>query len=328
MIMTTVNKDNVIEKKGGTPEFYKRKGLVGESEHPIAKPKFSEKAMAFLNKRPEKILGIVGASFYEHPTLGDEAPLVAIVDGKLCNTDFYDRPTYDEVLDFIKDCRKDLTRKQTTEIKESDKKCSYCDCNCDSCSCDDCKCPKCGHEERIDELSTKTLDSYRNKAGPDFYDRFMKDGSSRKTHNRDLGLARAAKKSHMVKRGDKYPAKTHYNNKYVEEDNLNELSNDVLNRYQKRSADEIGAAKNRNKNKNRNVGRVRARDRLDARGLAKHSDTSSSILSKYMRNEETKMNKETRKPLSEKQRYIKAKKIFEMKKEKYLAAKKLAEGKK
>lgn len=33
-----------------------------------------------------------GVTFYEHPTLGDEAPLFVKKNGKLCQTDLWDAP--------------------------------------------------------------------------------------------------------------------------------------------------------------------------------------------------------------------------------------------
>ena len=43
-----------------------------------------------------------GVSFFEHPTLGDEAPLlVKSPTGSFLETDFYDSPDFFEVMDFI-----------------------------------------------------------------------------------------------------------------------------------------------------------------------------------------------------------------------------------
>lgn len=50
----------------------------------------SEKAQAFMNQNPT-VVGMVGpVTYYEHPTLGDEAPLYFIEDGKLRRSEFWD----------------------------------------------------------------------------------------------------------------------------------------------------------------------------------------------------------------------------------------------
>lgn len=61
----------------------------------------SKLASEFLAKKPTLIGVVLGVRFYEHPTLGDEAPLVAICeDGKKRRTDFWDVPDFDEVCEW------------------------------------------------------------------------------------------------------------------------------------------------------------------------------------------------------------------------------------
>ena len=50
--------------------------------------------------QPAFLFTVGGVSFYEHPTLGDEHPLLAKHNGKFINTDFYDRPDQYEAEDF------------------------------------------------------------------------------------------------------------------------------------------------------------------------------------------------------------------------------------
>ena len=60
------------------------------------------KATKFLAKNPTLICRIHGVRFYEHPTRGDESPLLAILpDGRLIRTDFWDRPHRDDVWDML-----------------------------------------------------------------------------------------------------------------------------------------------------------------------------------------------------------------------------------
>jgi hypothetical protein len=55
--------------------------------------RLSEKAERFLAKKPEYIGTIRGYRFYEHPTLGDESPLIVITPGgKLRKSDFWELP--------------------------------------------------------------------------------------------------------------------------------------------------------------------------------------------------------------------------------------------
>ena len=57
-----------------------------------------------LGDKPCLICTVAGVKFYEHPTLGDEAPLRAVLpNGNIVNTDFWDRPSRDEVLDWYSD---------------------------------------------------------------------------------------------------------------------------------------------------------------------------------------------------------------------------------
>lgn len=54
-------------------------------------------ALNFLAKEPTLIGVVQGHAFYEHPTRGDESPLIAIThNGKLKRTDFWDLPTREE----------------------------------------------------------------------------------------------------------------------------------------------------------------------------------------------------------------------------------------
>lgn len=47
-------------------------------------------AARFLAKNPTLLATVRGINFYEHPTRGDEAPVYAIVDGRLIETDAWD----------------------------------------------------------------------------------------------------------------------------------------------------------------------------------------------------------------------------------------------
>lgn len=60
--------------------------------------KLSDKAKAFLNRKPTLIGRVAGHAFYEHPEHGDEAPLVMIdPEGRVSLSDWYDVPTADEI---------------------------------------------------------------------------------------------------------------------------------------------------------------------------------------------------------------------------------------
>jgi hypothetical protein len=58
----------------------------------------TEKAKAFLAKNPTAIGTVAGHKFYEHPTLGDESPLIVITpDGNVQVSDFWELPTREEL---------------------------------------------------------------------------------------------------------------------------------------------------------------------------------------------------------------------------------------
>lgn len=62
----------------------------------------TNKARAFLSKNPTLIGRVHGVDLYEHPTLGDESPLIAITaDGRVKRTDHWELPTYDEGEDLL-----------------------------------------------------------------------------------------------------------------------------------------------------------------------------------------------------------------------------------
>ena len=44
---------------------------------------------------------IAGVDFYEHPEFGDEAPVQYMLDGKLCDTPFWDLDDPEEIKDWI-----------------------------------------------------------------------------------------------------------------------------------------------------------------------------------------------------------------------------------
>ena len=52
----------------------------------------SENAKKFLASDPYVLAKIGGRKYYEHPTMGDEAPPYIIYKGKLFSTDDYDLP--------------------------------------------------------------------------------------------------------------------------------------------------------------------------------------------------------------------------------------------
>ena len=59
----------------------------------------SEKAAKFLTKNPTLLGQVAGVYFFEDPTHGDEAPLIALCpDGKVRRTTFYDLPDCDEAV--------------------------------------------------------------------------------------------------------------------------------------------------------------------------------------------------------------------------------------
>ncbi len=53
--------------------------------------------------QPTYLFTVAGISLYEHPTLGDEHPLLAKHNGKYVSTDFWDKPDHDEMSDFWQD---------------------------------------------------------------------------------------------------------------------------------------------------------------------------------------------------------------------------------
>ncbi len=58
----------------------------------------SDKARAFLAKNPTVVGRVLGCNVYEHPTLGDEAPLLMITsEGQLRVLSFYELPSEDEL---------------------------------------------------------------------------------------------------------------------------------------------------------------------------------------------------------------------------------------
>lgn len=60
--------------------------------------KLSDKARAFLERKPTLIGRVLGYAFYESPTYGDEAPMLMITpEGKLKHTEFYELPSADEL---------------------------------------------------------------------------------------------------------------------------------------------------------------------------------------------------------------------------------------
>ena len=62
------------------------------------KRKLSDKAQKFLAKKPTLIGSVAGSKFYEHPTGGDESPLIEITpQGTIILTGWWDLPTVDEL---------------------------------------------------------------------------------------------------------------------------------------------------------------------------------------------------------------------------------------
>lgn len=59
----------------------------------------SDKAKTFLANKPYLIGAVAGHNFYEHPTRGDESPLLVIgTDGKLKLSDHWELPSVEELL--------------------------------------------------------------------------------------------------------------------------------------------------------------------------------------------------------------------------------------
>ena len=60
----------------------------------------SDKAKAFLDRKPTYIGTVSGYRFYEHPTLGDESPLVMItLEGKVRVSTFWELPDAFEIIE-------------------------------------------------------------------------------------------------------------------------------------------------------------------------------------------------------------------------------------
>lgn len=58
------------------------------------------KAISFKAQNPIFICSVRGVDLYEHPTMGDEAPLYAITaDGRLKRTDHWERPLFEDAAD-------------------------------------------------------------------------------------------------------------------------------------------------------------------------------------------------------------------------------------
>jgi hypothetical protein len=58
----------------------------------------SDKAKAFMTKHPALIGVVLGFRFYEHPSKGDESPLVMITpEGKVKLSDYWDVPTTEDL---------------------------------------------------------------------------------------------------------------------------------------------------------------------------------------------------------------------------------------
>lgn len=47
------------------------------------------------------ICTVAGIRFFEHPTRGDEAPLLALVNGAMVATDFWESPEAEDVINFL-----------------------------------------------------------------------------------------------------------------------------------------------------------------------------------------------------------------------------------
>jgi len=54
----------------------------------------------FMSANPTLIGVVNGIRFYEHPTCGDEVPLVAVSDDFCGLTDFWDLPEFEDLVDF------------------------------------------------------------------------------------------------------------------------------------------------------------------------------------------------------------------------------------
>lgn len=64
-----------------------------------AQSRYSDKARAFLAKKPTYIGIVAGTRYYEHPEKGDESPLMAITpEGELKLSDFWELPDIHDVM--------------------------------------------------------------------------------------------------------------------------------------------------------------------------------------------------------------------------------------
>lgn len=61
-------------------------------------PKFRDSAVERILKDNPTYYGVVaGINFLEHPRLGDEVGMLALYDGKIYQTDWYDLPQYTDI---------------------------------------------------------------------------------------------------------------------------------------------------------------------------------------------------------------------------------------
>ena len=59
----------------------------------------TENARKFLDRKPTLIASVAGRRFYEHPTKGDESPLVEITrEGKVRLSDFWEAPSLEDLI--------------------------------------------------------------------------------------------------------------------------------------------------------------------------------------------------------------------------------------
>lgn len=59
----------------------------------------TEKALAFIAKKPTLLGTVCGDDYYEHPTMGDEAPLYIITpSGEVRRTEHWELPAADDVM--------------------------------------------------------------------------------------------------------------------------------------------------------------------------------------------------------------------------------------
>jgi len=61
----------------------------------IISARYTEKGSEYIERcNPDYIGTVAGVRFHEHPTFGDEAPLIAKIDGRWVKTCFYELPTF------------------------------------------------------------------------------------------------------------------------------------------------------------------------------------------------------------------------------------------